>query len=209
MRTLEEQLSSFSRKRRFVGKGQLALALHVTRTALRKGLPLDPDTLVTPGTGQVAGLSKSAVQGILADYGITRVLAEEGGRTSRGSLGNMRDYVELLNGLHEAGLADMAQIERWWIDSVQKFFQGKPFVLRYDSGKSLRAMVTDVLAQAVKRQKECPGATFTGTVLQHLVGAKLDLLLPEDKKIRITGPAWRTRRRPGPATSSWRRRRFM
>jgi len=187
MKSLEEQLSDFRREHRFARKGQLAVALHVTRIALRRGLPLDPESLVTQGTGQVAGLSKSAVQAILADYGITRVLAEECGRTSRGSLGNMRKYVPFLNKLHASGFADIPRIELWWIGKVKEYFQGKPFLLRYDSAKSLRAMVTDVLAQAIKRQKECPGATFTGTVLQHLVGAKLDLILPNDKKIKHYG----------------------
>ena len=40
---------------------------------------------------------KYRIQRILADHGITRVLAEEGGRTSRGSVGLMQKYVEFLN----------------------------------------------------------------------------------------------------------------
>ena len=58
-----------------------------------EGLPLDPDQLVTKSGGQVRGLGQSQVQKILARHGIERVLAAEGGRTSRGSLGNMRAYV--------------------------------------------------------------------------------------------------------------------
>ena len=40
--------------------------------------------LLTEGGGQVFGLGKSAVQSILHRHDITRVLASEGGRTSRG-----------------------------------------------------------------------------------------------------------------------------
>ena len=57
------------------------------------------------------------------------------------------------------------------------------FTLTYDAKKSLRSIVSDLLAQAIKRQKDNPGTTYAGTVLQHLVGAKLDLILPEGKKV--------------------------
>jgi hypothetical protein len=40
----------------------------------------------------------------------------------------------------------------------------------------MRTIIKDLLLQAEKRQKETPGTTFVGTVLQHLVGAKLDVL---------------------------------
>lgn len=40
-------------------------------------------------------------------------------------------------------------------------------------------MIQDLLEQAVKRQREAPGTTYVGSVLQHMVGAKLELALPE------------------------------
>ena len=43
--------------------------------------------------------------------------------------------------------------------------------------------MSDLLAQAIKRQKDNPCTTYAGIVLQHLVGAKLDLILPEEKKV--------------------------
>lgn len=49
----------------------------------RKGLPLNPDELLTEAGGQVLGLGRGAVQAVLNRHGITRVLAAEGGRTSR------------------------------------------------------------------------------------------------------------------------------
>lgn len=51
------------------------------------------------------------MQSILKDHGITRVLAEEGGRTSRGSLGNASDYVGFLNVLHLEMETDLPVIE--------------------------------------------------------------------------------------------------
>jgi len=141
------------------------------------GLPLDAEKLVTEGGGQVFGLGKGAVQNILKKHGIDRVLAAEGGRTSRGSLGNMREYVAFLNELYARKLADLPAIEKFWIEQVYAFFAGKPFKIKLDASRSLRAVVRDVIAQAEDRQKTTPGVYYAGAVLQHLVGAKLDCAL--------------------------------
>ncbi len=177
--THRRELEAFAADRGFRGKGPLSVALVVTQHARDMGLPLDPDKLVTEGGGQVLGLGKSAVQGILKRHGITRVLALEGGRTSRGSLNNMREYVAFLNGLE--GRPDLDGIEAFWIDRVQEFFAGKPFKIKLDSSRSLRTVVRDVISQAVDRQKAVPGVYYGGAVLQHLVGAKLDCTLGAGK----------------------------
>lgn len=187
MTSLEKHLIKFRDTNSLKSKGQLAVMLHITRLAVENGLPLNSETLRTDKEGQVKGLGKGRVQNILKDHGITRVLAEEGGRTSRGSLGNASDYVSFLNALHEEKQADLPAIEKWWIARVQDYFNGKPFTLKFDPSKSLRSIVSDLLAQAKKRQEENPGTTYAGTVLQHLVGAKLDLILPEEKRVQHHG----------------------
>lgn len=179
MSELHRRLAAYQKDRKLTSKGKLSAILFVSRLAKRDGLPLDAGALITDNKGQVLGLGKTAVQAILNDYGITRVLAEEAGRTSRGSLGNMQDYVGFLNGLHAEGLADTESIEKWWVARVNDFFSAQPFTLRYDTSKSLRAIVRDLLAQAIKRQKDNPGTMYGGAVLQHLVGAKLSLVLPD------------------------------
>lgn len=161
------------------GKGALCVVLFISRYARDHGLPLKPDDLVTEGTGQVLGLGKGAVQRILAEYGVSQVLAEEGGRTSRGSLGNMRAYVDFLNNLNKQGLADTKVIEGWWVEKVKEHFSAKPLKLRFDPSKGLQAIVQDILNQAKKRQQEATGTMYQGAVLQHLVGAKLVLAMPE------------------------------
>ena len=93
-------LQAFTKERKFNRKGPLCVALVMTQTARAKGLPLDPDQLLTEGGGQVLGLGRSAVQAILQRHGAACVLASEGGRTSRGSIGNMREYVAPLNQLY-------------------------------------------------------------------------------------------------------------
>jgi Domain of unknown function (DUF4928) len=174
---LQETLATFTKDKKFNRQGPLCVALVMTQQARKAGLPLDPGQLLTEGGGQVLGLGKGAVQSILTRHGITRVLASEGGRTSRGSIGNMREYVALLNQLHAKGAAELDAIEGFWIERVQEFFAAKPFKIRLDASRSLRTVVRDVLGQAEDRQKTMPGVYYAGAVMQHMVGAKLDCAL--------------------------------
>jgi hypothetical protein len=173
------ELAAFTAGKAFRGKGPLSVALVVTQHARKIGLPLDAEELLTEGGGQVLGLGKGAVQAILKRHRITRVLASEGGRTSRGSLNNMREYVAFLNELKAKGKVDLDAVEAFWIERVHEFFAGKPFKIKLDASRSLRVVVRDVIAQAVERQKTAPGMYYAGAVLQHLVGAKLDCALGE------------------------------
>lgn len=177
MSDLSTALHAFNKAKKFGRKGPLCVALVTTQHACKMGLPLDPGDLLTDKGGQVPGLGKAAVQSVLKRHGIDRVLAAEGGRTSRGSIDNMREYVALLNDLHGQGLSALDAIERFWIERVHEFFAGKPFKVKLDSSRSLRVLVRDVLSQAEERQKNTPGMQFMGAVLQHLVGAKLDCAL--------------------------------
>lgn len=176
MQSLNNKLNIFATQARMTGKGALCVALVVTRHAMKMGLPLDPDKLLTDKSGQVLGLGKGAVQSILAEHGIKRVLAEEGGRTSRGSIGNMRVYVGLLNDIVKTS-DDLEFIEAWWIGKVKAFFEAKPMIFSLDAKSSLRAAVRNLLRQAEQHQKRDSGTMFLGAVLQHLVGAKLELVL--------------------------------
>jgi len=175
MADLESALQAFNKERKFSRKGPLCVALVITQHARKMGLPLDPDKLLTEAGGQVLGLGKRAVQAVLNRHGISRVLAAEGGRTSRGSIGNMREYVAFLNGL--PGAVDLDAVEAFWIARVHEFFSAKPFKIRLDASRSLRTLVRDMVGQAEERQRNTPGMQYAGAVLQHLVGAKLDCAL--------------------------------
>ncbi|MDN7676543.1 DUF4928 family protein [Burkholderia oklahomensis] len=174
MADLQEALRTFSKGRKFGGKGPLCVALVITQHARKMGLPLDPDNLLTDAGGQVLGLGKGPVQAVLNRHGIDRVLAAEGGRTSRGSIGNMREYVAFLNAQATEGDVDLDAVELFWIARVHEFFAAKPFKIRIDASRSLRTLVRDVIIQAEDRQRNTPGMQYAGAVLQHLVGAKLD-----------------------------------
>ncbi|MDI5886156.1 DUF4928 family protein [Cobetia amphilecti] len=174
---LKDALATFNKEKSFSRKGPLCVALVVTQHARQQGLPLDPDQMLTQKGGQVLGLGKGAVQTVLKRHGIERTLAAEGGRTSRGSIENMRLYVDFLNIQSGQQGIDLDIVEEFWIARVHDFFAGKPFKLRLDTSRSLRTLVRDMTEQAEERQKNAPGMQYAGAVLQHLIGAKLDCAL--------------------------------
>lgn len=73
-------------------------------------------------------------------------------------------------------ILDYPKIEFWWIEKVRVHFASKPLRLKLDAYKSLRAVVEDLVEAAFERQRECSGTMVAGAVLQHLVGAKLELV---------------------------------
>src|SRR5208283_1699896 len=133
---------------KFLRKGGLCVGLVLTETAKENGLPLVAETLRTEEGGQVAGLGKAAVQKILEAHHISRILAEEGGRTSRGSLGLMKAYVAVLNELHDDGALDLDAAMKWWIEKVHAHFASEGPKFQFDPGKSLRANIENLLHQA-------------------------------------------------------------
>ena len=137
-----QALATYSQQAKVKGKGALAVMLVVNdhaRRAAANGASLNADDLLTEQGGQVLGLGRAAVQAILAQHGITRVLAEEGGRTSRGSIGFMRGYVAFLNEQSALrGALDLAAAERFWITRVEAFFAGKPFSMKLDAAPARR-----------------------------------------------------------------------
>ncbi len=174
---IEQLLHEFAAQNKVVGKGPLCVMLVITRYAITNGLPINADDLLTANGGQVAGLSKASVQSILLSHGINSVLAEEGGRTSRGSVGMMKRYVAFLNSLDRVDITDLKYIERWWVSRVQEYFASMPLTLKYDPLKSLRSVIKDLFQQAKQRQASGRGTMVVGSVLQHMVGAKISVLL--------------------------------
>jgi hypothetical protein len=93
----------------------------------------------------------------------------------------MRAYVDLLNVLAKENLLDFSMIESWWVDRVKEHFASKPFKIKIDASKSLRSIVADLIESAFTRQRESLGMMIAGAVMQHLVGAKLEIALPKVK----------------------------
>jgi len=178
---LERALFEFAKKNKFLNnKGPLSLALIINDKYVREsGLPINPDELIAESKTQVKGLSGPAIKKILEKHGIHKVLAKEGGRTSRGSRENMRLLISFFNRWSQKEVIDPEEIERFWIERVKEYFANQPFNLNFDASKSTTFIINDLLNQAVSRQKEENfGTQVLGTLIQHLVGAKLELIFP-------------------------------
>lgn len=175
----EEKLRLFQSENNIVTKGPLSVVVQFTRMVREKEFPLDPSDFKTEKEGQVAGLGGGNLKKILRDHGITQQLSSEGGRTSRGSMGLMIKYVDFLNTWNAEEPVNFDEIEAFWAEQVREYFRNQPFVLTADASKTVGANLDELFEQAKKRQKQNPGTQYLGTVLQHLVAAKLCLILPK------------------------------
>jgi hypothetical protein len=176
----ENRLKQFQTEHNAITKGPLALLVQLTRIVQEKKLPLKPDDFLTGNKGQVAGLGGGNLKKILKEYGITQILAAEGGRTSRGNMGLMMKYIEFLNDWHKNETIDFKIVETFWAGQVQEYFRNQPFTFSADPSQTIVASLNDLFEQARKRQKQNPGTQYLGTMLQHLVAAKLSIILSPD-----------------------------
>lgn len=179
MNNLEHKLKSFQKDNNIVTKGPLSVVIQLTHAVKGKSFPLDSNDFKTEKEGQVAGLGGGNLKKILKEHGITQLLSSEGGRTSRGSMGLMIKYFEFLNEWNAAESVDLNAVEAFWAKQVKEYFSNQPFKLTADTSKTIGCNLDELFDQAKKRQKENPGTQYLGTVLQHLVAAKLCLILPE------------------------------
>ena len=178
MVSAESRLKAFQVENNIVTKGPLSVVVQFTRMVRDKHFPIDPDDYKTEKEGQVAGLGGANLKKILKEHGITQLLSSEGGRTSRGSMGLMRKYVDFLNKWNSEESVDFDSIEKFWAEQVREYFRNQPFVLTADASKTIGANLDELFEQAKKRQRQNPGTQYLGTVLQHLVAAKLCLIMP-------------------------------
>lgn len=176
----KQRLDTFRNDNNINTKGSLSVVIQLTRTVVNYDFPLNPADFQTNGGGQVISLGGANLKRILEEHGISQTLASEGGRTSRGSMGLMFKYVEFLNKWSEEEEVNLTLIEEYWADHIRKYFQNQPFILNGDSSKTIATNINDLLEQAKKRQTQNPGVQYQGAVLQHLVAAKLLLVMPEN-----------------------------
>lgn len=172
------RLRSFQTENNIFTKGTLSLVVQFTRLVCYRSFPLNPDDYQTGSKGQVAGVGGSNLKKILKEHGVTQILSSEGGRTSRGSMGLMLKYVDFLNAWNFEEFINIEIVENFWIEQVKEYFRNQPFVLTADTTRTIGANLDDLFEQAKKRQTQNPGTQYMGTVLQHLVAAKLCLILP-------------------------------
>ncbi|MBI3878225.1 MAG: DUF4928 family protein, partial [Verrucomicrobia bacterium] len=81
----------------------------------------------------------------------------------------------------KAGGVELVKAEVWWIDRVREHFSSEGPKFHFDPSKSLQANIEDLFDQAQELQTHSGGTNYVGAMLQHLVGAKLDLVLGPGK----------------------------
>jgi hypothetical protein len=59
--------------------------------------------------------------------------------------------------------------------------------MKFDASRSIRSIVRDLIEVAEKRQTENRGGQIVGAVLQHLVGAKMTLIVPHESLPQMHG----------------------
>lgn len=152
----------------------------IIATKIRDGLPITNDRVETDKGGQVRGLSGEHVSRLLVKHGIDKPFTSEGGRTSRGSLGKAKSYVEVVNDFEipdDFPLEDLAlSLEKFFVGKIlQDYFAKKLIEVSLDPLNSVASTVAKILDEASSRADKP-----TGVVLQHLVGAKLELRFPDE-----------------------------
>jgi len=147
------------------------------------GLPITDDRLYSNGKSQVRGLSGPAIAKILVQHGETRIFTREGGRTSRGTVFLAAAFRDVLNKTDLSGndaidIVDASsRLEAFFTQCVRlDYFDKQRISVDIDYTKPLSSVVSDILKAAAERSDKP-----TGAVLQHLVGAKLQLRFPEEK----------------------------
>lgn len=161
-------------------KGKLSLVIQFTRMVKDKEFPLCTEDFQTDSKGQVSGIGGGNLKKILKEHGIKRQLTSEGGRTSRGSMGLMISYVDFLNQWATNQAINLDEIEDFWAEEIRQFFNNQPFTLSADTSMTIRASLDEMFGQAKKREQQNKGTRYLGVMLQHLVAAKLQVVLDED-----------------------------
>jgi hypothetical protein len=175
------RLKAFQEEHNATTKGPLSLLIQLTRMVRSKPFPLKPEDFKTENEGQVSGLGGGNLKKILKVYGITQILSSEGGRTSRGSMKLARKYFEFLNAWQAEAEIGFDAVEMFWAEQVREYFRNQPFILAADPARTIGASLDGLFEQARNRQKQNPGTQYLGAVLQHLIGAKLSVILSPDK----------------------------
>lgn len=163
------------------GKGNLSVLFQMSDIVQNDGFPLVFEKYLSPKNGQIARLSGARLKKMLAKRGETRLLASEAGRTSRGTLNLVRDYLVFLNEWENdyPGTVDFDYVIDYWFDRIERFLDEFPLALQADSAASVQSSFNDLFAEVARRQRERRGTQYVGAVLQHLIEAKLAVAMPD------------------------------
>lgn len=153
------------------------LAAVVALGYMRETYPLSRAEFVTGGN-QLKGINRSRVKTIFADYGETRTLPTQAGRTTRGTANFAFTLVDRLATIPEIQSATelvrieiveqlQAQVVQWY---QQDYLDKERIKVEVAPHNSYESMIGEILLSAGRN---------AGAVAQHFVGAKLALRFPD------------------------------
>ncbi|MFA5400669.1 MAG: DUF4928 family protein [Dehalococcoidia bacterium] len=158
-------------------RGTIAAALLIL-DKLQDEFNLDLDSYRTKkGQSQIAGLSASAIAGILKKFGETRPFLREGGRTNRGGAGDMGLMLQSIAEMKLDRLSKrernlvLKRLQQFLVERINDFHNRQVLKVLYDPSFSTWQFIHNLLKAASDRGKE-------GQIAQYLVGAKLKLRYP-------------------------------
>jgi hypothetical protein len=181
--TLNEALSEWYEKQRNakgnVNRNVMAVGLGVS-SLLKSHSTLPPEVIASDNKSQVRGLSGSLVKKILANHGIKKPFAEEGGRTSRKTLPLAQSLAVVITPYIHTTSTDTErqnisrQIENFFITKIKHdYFDKQTIKVNIDVNRPVSQLVADIF-ESLKGRSDHPA----GAVAQHLVGAKLQMRFP-------------------------------
>jgi hypothetical protein len=159
-------------------RGTIAAALLIL-DKLQIEFSLDLDSFRTKkGQSQIAGLSASAIAGILKKFDETRPFLKEGGRTNRGGAGDMGQMLQSISEMKLDKLPKkdrnlvLQRLQLFLVERIKDFHNRQVLKVLYDPSFSTWQFIHNLLKVASERGKE-------GQIAQYLVGAKLQLRYPK------------------------------
>ncbi|MEX0701536.1 MAG: DUF4928 family protein [Planctomycetales bacterium] len=163
-------------------KGSIQASL-VVLSRLRTDYDLEIASHLSGGQAQIKGLSVSSVKRILLEFGEERELSRIGGRTNRGTPGDIAKLLALMIPLRLDELppdqrvrALNAMLRHIVTSFVDRFHQVKRVRASFDQSKATSHFIGTILANAQATRK-------CDAVAEYLIGAKLAVIYP-DKSIR-------------------------
>lgn len=183
---LSEQSSKRPDERRWTNPtetaGFYAVMLNATRLASRMDYPLNPDDFKTANKGQVKDQRGRVPNEILTNWKLPYRFGTESGGTNRASIGHVDRYVAFLNQVHRgAGSVNHLAAMVFWLKKTRQFFQASPIQLSFEPKQTVRVFIDRVIAQVKERERNVAGTKLLGLFMQHIVGAKLDIVLGAGK----------------------------
>ena len=161
----------------------LVVGVAVSNFLRTEPFPLQSDSITSKEGGELKKI-RGTFKSVVSQRGIKGKTTVEFGRTSRNTLVKAQKLVDAINGVlepHEPDYIMLATVsdalEDFFIERMQvDYFNKQKLSVLIDAKKPVSVIVGDIMDAANQRE-----GSATGTIAQHLVGAKLELRFPEQE----------------------------